>query len=388
MAKSKSKRSSRKLRLAFIGAGGIAGAHLKALSKFDDVEVVALADVVKDTLKQRSEEYGIPSDALFTDYQEMLKQVQPDAVSICTPNGLHAENAIAASQAGAHVLVEKPMAMNAKQCQEMIAAADKAGKKLVIGFQYRHDAKTDFLVRQRDSGLLGELLYGRVQALRRRGIPNWGVFGRKELQGGGPLIDIGVHVLEMCHYTMGSPKPVAAVGMTSTYLGNKPSNKIASRWAGWNHKTYTVEDLAVGHIRFDNGAVIHIEASFAAHHEHSGKMDFQVMGTKGGAIWESSQVFTDHNGYMTNIEPAWLPTSGGFGGSPNFFGDPEGMVGAVLHPLIQIRQLADLENRDFVDHVLHDKPTKNPAEAGLMVQQMLDAIYQSADNGGKEAVIK
>jgi len=363
-----SSKSKAKFRIAFIGAGGIAGAHIGALGAFDDVEIVAMSDISTKPIEDKIEKFELTGCQAYTDYEKMLAEVKPDAVNICTPNGLHAPCSIAASRAGAHVIVEKPMAMNAQECKDMIAAAKKADKKLVIGFQYRFDAKTRFLVDQRDKGVFGDIRFARVQALRRRGIPNWGVFGRKELQGGGPLIDIGVHVLEMCHYTMGSPKPVAAVGMTDTYLGNKPSNKIKSNWAGWDHKTYTVEDIAVGHIRMDNGAVIHIESSFAAHHEHAGTMDFQIMGTKGGAKWETSEVFTDQNGYMMNLKPEWLPKVGGFGAGPTGF--------------------FSLKNRDFIDHCTKDKPTLAPAEHGLMVQQMLDAIYASADQGGKEVLIK
>lgn len=359
----------KKLRIAFIGAGGIAGAHLDALTHIDEAEVVALADVAMGPMEQKAEKFGIAKDALFTDYKKMLKQVTPDAVNICTPNGMHAPTSIAASKAGAHVIVEKPMAMNTGECKKMIAAAKAAKKKLCIGFQYRYDARTSYLTHLRDQGVFGDIRFGRVQALRRRGIPNWGVFGQKELQGGGPLIDIGVHALEMCHFTMGSPRPVAAVGMTDTYLGNDPvAAKVRSNWEGWDTKTYTVEDLAIGHIRLENGAVIHIESSFAAHHEHNGTMDFQIMGTRGGAKWGSSEVYTDQNGYMMNMTPAYLPKEGGFGGGPKGF--------------------FYLKNRDFVDHVLHGKPTIIGHEHGLMVQQMLDAIYQSADKGGKEVLIK
>lgn len=364
-----SKKTDKKLRLAFIGAGGIANQHIKALQTFDDVEIVALADIDAKALAKKQADFGFTDAQCFHDkkgdWKAMLKEVQPDAVDVCTPNGAHADNAISAAKAGAACIVEKPMAMNAQQCRKMIDAHKKAGTKLVIGFQYRYDPKTAFLTAQRDAGVFGDIRFARVQALRRRGIPNWGVFGQKKLQGGGPMIDIGVHVLEMCHFTMGSPKPVAATGMTSTYLGDQPSDQIKSSWAGWDYKTYTVEDLAIGSIRFENGAVIHIESSFAAHHEHSGTMNFQVIGTKGGAIWETSEVFTDQNGYMMNMQPAYVPKmpTGGFGGYFN------------------------LKLRNFVDHVLKGEPTMAPAEHGLMVQQMLDGVYRSAEKGGKEVSI-
>ncbi|MFA9477345.1 Gfo/Idh/MocA family protein [Phycisphaerales bacterium AB-hyl4] len=353
--------STKKLRIAFIGAGGIAGAHLRALAKLDDVEVVAMADVAEAGMKKHAEEYGIPSDRCYTDYQEMLDKVEPDAVSVCTPNGLHAPNSIAALKAGAHVFVEKPMAMNAEEARQMIDVAKSVDRKLVIGFQYRFAGKTQFLKRAADDGLFGKIMFGRVQALRRRGIPNWGVFGRKDLQGGGPMIDIGVHMLEMCHYTMGSPRPVAAVGMTDTYLGNKPS-EVSSRWPGWDHKTYTVEDFACGHIRFENGEVIHIESMFAGHIEQD-VMDFQLMGHKGGAVWSESRVFTDQNGHMVDIKPNYLESS-------------------------DFPYMFDRKMRDFVDHVLYNKPSMAPAEHGLRVQQMLDGIYRSAEQGGKEVAIE
>ncbi len=355
-------RPAGKLRLAFIGAGNIANTHLDALSKFPDVEVVALADTREEPMLEKVEKFGIPRSACFADYEEMLKQVQPDAVNICTPNGVHAPSSIAASQAGCHVIVEKPMAMTAAECHAMIQAARQAGRKLVIGFQYRYDPRTQFLRRVADEGRFGDMMYGRVQALRRRGIPNWGVFGRKDLQGGGPLIDIGVHVLEMCHYTMGSPRPVAATGMARTYLGNRDSTSIRSNWAGWDHKTYTVEDLAIGQIQFDNGAVIHVEAMFAGHIEKDA-WDFQLMGTRGGGTWADPKLFADDHGHMLDIAPAWV-------GDKSF------------------SRLFELKLRNFVDHILHDAPTAAPAEHGLMVQQMLDAIYQSSEQGGRQVTIE
>ncbi len=354
----KGSRRKKKLRIAFIGSGGIAGAHMRYLSKMDDVDMVAVADISKDSMASRQEEYGI--DGVFTDYRKMLRDVKPDAVSVCTPNGLHAVASIAASKAGAHVLVEKPMAMTAGEAQKMINAAKSARRKLVIGFQYRYDAKTKFIKDAVDAGRMGKVVYGRIQALRRRGIPNWGVFGRKDLQGGGPLIDIGVHALEMTHFVMGSPKPVAASGSTFTYLGDRKSD-VVSQWPNWDHKNYTVEDLAIGQIRFDNGAIISIEASFAAHIE-KGVWNFTLMGEKAGANWDPPGLFSDDGGYMMNAEPNWLPS----GPNADAFG---------------------MKMRNFVEHCLYNTPTMAPAEDGLMVQKMLDGIYASAEKG-REVVIR
>ena len=355
MAKRNTKKKT--LRVAFIGSGGIAGAHMRYLSKMDDVEMVAVADISKPSMAQRQEEFGI--EGAFTDYRKMLRDVKPDAVSVCTPNGLHAAASIAASNAGADVLVEKPMAMTAAEAQKMITAAKTAKRKLVIGFQYRYDAKTKFIKDAVDAGRMGKVVYGRIQALRRRGIPNWGVFGRKDLQGGGPLIDIGVHALEMTHFVMGSPKPVAASGSIFTYLGDKKSD-VVSQWPNWDHKNYTVEDLAVGQIRFDNGAVISIEASFAAHIEKEA-WNFTLMGEKAGASWDPPGLFSDEGGYMMNSQPNWLPS----GPNADAFG---------------------MKMRNFVEHCLYNKPTMAPAEHGLMVQKMLDGIYASAEKGREVAI--
>jgi len=350
--KSTSRSKKGPLRIAFIGAGGIAGAHIDILAEMKDVEIVALADLNEAAMASLGEKYGIEHH--FTDYETMLREIQPEAVSVCTPNFLHAPAAIAALDAGAHVLVEKPMAMNAQEAEAMVEAAERNRKKLCIAFQWRFSPKTQFLREAIDEGQFGNIMYARVHALRRRGIPNWGVFGRKDLQGGGPMIDIGVHMLEVAHYTMGSPKPVTASGQTWTYLGNKKS-KTKSRWAGWDHKNYTVEDLAVGQIRFENGAVLSLESSFAAHLEKE-VMNFTIMGEKAGANWDPPVIHRDQAGHMVDITPNWLPPSG-------------------------FRDNFRAKLTDFVEHVRKDKPTIISAREGLMVQKMLDGIYQSAEAG-------
>lgn len=346
---------SKPFRVGFIGAGGIALTHMHYLSKLEGVQIAAASDVSEKALAKAVDQYKIP--ATFSDYAAMLKEVPDlDAVSVCTPNGLHAANTIAALNAGKHVMVEKPMAMNAREGRQMLDAAKKAGKQLIVGFQSRFDPKTRFIRDQVDAGAFGKIMYVRAQALRRRGIPNWGVFGRKDLQGGGPMIDIGVHILETAHYLMGSPDPVSVTGNTWTYMGNKPSD-VRSVWPNWDYKTYTVEDLAAGMIRFKNGAILTIEASFVAHIEKD-VFNVNVMGEKAGANWEDSQIFADQNGYMLDMKPGYLAKWDHF----------------------------EYKMKHFVEVCRDGRTNESPGEHGLLVQKMLDGVYESAA-AGKEVTL-
>lgn len=346
--------SESKLRVAFIGAGGIARVHMKHLTKYSDTEVVAAADVSDAALQKAKQEYNIAN--LYSDWKEMLKKEKPDAVSVCTPNGMHAEPTIAALQSGCHVLVEKPLAMHASEGQAMVDAARNAGKHLVIAFQWRYHPKAQFLRAALNKGQFGKVLVMQCSAMRRRGIPNWGVFGRKDLQGGGPLIDVGVHIMEMAHYVMGEPRPVAASGQIFQYLGNRPCD-VACSWPNWDHKNYTVEDLAVGQIRFENGAILQVEASFAAHVKD--QWNFRFMGEKGGAEFDPLSIHADEHGYMMDKSPAFLPNYDTF----------------------------EHKMRAFVDTALHGKPNEAPGEAGLVIQKMIDAIYHSAETGREVPIL-
>lgn len=342
---------AKEFKVGFIGAGGIAHTHAKNLKKVEGVELVCAADVSDKGLEKFVADQGV--QRTYKDYKEMLSKEKGkiDAVCVCTPNGLHAENSIAALDAGMHVIVEKPMAMNGRECADMIDAAKKAKKHLVVGFQWRFHPKAQLLKKQADDGVFGKILFVRVQALRRRGIPNWGVFGRKDLQGGGPMIDIGVHACEMAHYVMGCPKPVSASGKTWTYLGNKPMEALGM-WPNWDYKTYTVEDLAVGMVRFDNGAMMSVEASFAAHIEKD-VFSFQIMGEKGGGTFEPLAVFKDEHGYMWNETPGFVPNDDNFA----------------------------YKMKHFVEVCRGERESASTGEHGRMVQQILDGIYASSDKG-------
>ena len=357
----KAEYKGRKLRVAIIGCGGISQTHMKAYAALPQVEIVAGVDIKKDRLDLMHEQWGIPKNALFTDWKKMLAKIKPDAVDVCTPNGVHCAPVVDACNAGCHAFVEKPMAMNPAECELMIAAAKKNKVKLAVGFQQRYRNNTQALIQARNEGRFGDILFVKCQALRRRGIPNWGVFGRKELQGGGPMIDIGVHILECAWEFMGSPKPVAASGNCWTYLGNKPS-KIRNAWPNWDYKTYTVEDLAIGQIRFANGAILQIESSFAAHIPQTDIFNFTAMGTKGGCSWEDTAIYTDEHDMMVNMKPAYMPAD-----------DWLSMFTKKLD--------------NWAQACLTGSPLGASGEAGLGVQKMLDGIYRSAA-AGKEVTIK
>ncbi|MCL1857079.1 MAG: Gfo/Idh/MocA family oxidoreductase [Kiritimatiellaeota bacterium] len=351
MAGKEKKFGGKRLRVAVIGCGGIAQEHLRAMRLMPEVEVVAGVDIAQAALDRMETTWGLPKSALFTDWKKMLKVVKPDAVDVCTPNGVHCAPVVDACNAGCHAMVEKPMAMNPAECAKMIAAAKRNRVKLSVGFQLRYYPTTTALIEARDNGQFGKIMFVKCQALRRRGIPNWGVFGRKDLQGGGPMIDIGVHVLECAHAFLGSPKPVAASGNCWTFIGDRPST---TRCGGpnWDWKTYTVEDLAIGQIRFDNGAILQIESSFAGHLEKN-VFNWTAMGEKAGCNWETAEIYTDLNNMMVNATPVYVGECDAF--------------------------KAKLQN--WVDAIRHGTPLGASGEAGLAVQKMLDGIYRSAALG-------
>ena len=371
----------KKLRVAIVGCGGIAQVHLNAYrDALPQVEIVAGVDVRADRLANMRDKWGVPEANLFganlktgkttseTAWREMMKAMagKVDAVDVCTPNGWHCQPVVDCCKAGLHAIVEKPMATTVAESKKMVAAAKSGGVKLSVGFQNRYRPAFDALVEARDNGVLGDILFVKVRRLRRRGIPNWGVFGRKELQGGGPVLDAAVHFVECAYEFMGCPKPVAAMGNTWTYFGNKEDNsRVRAAWAGWDWKTYNVEDLAIGHVRFENGAIMQIETSFAAHIEENDVAGFWAMGTKGGCEFPSGKIFTDQNHTMVNITPSWLDPAGDEWG--NMFAKKLG---------------------NWVDGCLKGTELGASGDDGLNVQRILNSLYDSAAQGGREVAIK
>jgi len=252
-----------KLKIGVIGTGNIAMEHLNAYKKNPNVELYALCDINEKILADRAEKFGVTRT--YTNCEEMLKLEELDAVSVCTWNAAHAECAIAALNAGKHVLCEKPMAMNGEQARRMKEAADKNGKLLMIGFVRRFGNDAAILSDMIESDEFGEIYYAKATYLRRHGNPG-GWFGDKARSGGGPLIDLGVHVIDLTRYLLGNPKPVSVYGATFQKLLDRPDVKDKRGYIASSAKPEdqcNVEDLASALIRYDNGAVVTVEASFS-----------------------------------------------------------------------------------------------------------------------------
>ena len=296
-----------KWRVGLIGIGGICkGAHLEAYLKDDRVEVVALCDIIEERAQYLKDNY-FPDADVYTDYNELLKDESIDSVDICTPNYLHSIIAVAAFEAGKHVFCEKPDAVNVEEVLRMNAAAEKAGKTLMIMRNNRFVDASKYAKKYIEKGEMGEIYCGRCGWQRRRGIPGkGGWFTTKAQSGGGPLIDLGVHLIDLSIWLMGNPTPVAVSGNTyCKFADNDSSDSVNSDFGDKKADgTFDVEDLAMGMIRFDNGAVLQIEFSWASNIKEENRF-VELRGTKAGLKWKENEVefFTEDDGQLLDITP-------------------------------------------------------------------------------------
>ena len=271
----------KKLRVGVVGCGGIANAkHLPAMKKNGNFEIVAFCDLIEEKALKAKEEYGTEDALVCTDYKEVLKQ-DVEAVYVLTPNSAHAPISIAALDAGKHVMCEKPMAKTYAEAKAMVEAAERSGKILTIGYQSRYRADSAYLKRACENGDLGEIYYAKAHAVRRRAVPTWGVFLDAEKQGGGPLIDIGTHALDLTLWMMDNYEPEMVVG--SVYRKLADQKETGNAWGDWDPNIFTVEDSAFGFIRMKNGATINLESSWALNSLDVKEAKTTLCGTKAGA---------------------------------------------------------------------------------------------------------
>jgi len=355
---------AKKLKVGVIGTGGISRVHFRGYIHSRAAKIYALADVDAAALARRADEYDVPAERCFTDYRKLLKLDELDAVSICTPNLLHARQSIDALRAGKHVLCEKPMAMNPREAQRMVDAAKATGKKLQIGLHQRFRNDAAFVKRLIEQGRLGKIYYARCRAVRRRGVPSWGVFGQLDKQGGGGLIDIGVHQIDLTWWLMGCPRPVSVSGQAYQTIGPEPGH--VGQFGPWDHGTYTVEDFACGLVRFDNGATMSIECSFNVNLDgnHEG---CHLVGDRGGAGLGPLSVQLEINGHLTDCTPHNVDDVDG--------GTPRARLGAH-----------DKEVVAFCRSIQKDRPVLVPAAEAIWTQKIIDGIYRSAKSGKEVAI--
>ena len=270
------------IRVGIIGCGGIAnGKHMPSLAKVEKCEMVAFCDIVVERAEKAAEKYGTPDAKVYTDYKELLKDESIDVVHVCTPNRSHSFITVDALEAGKHVMCEKPMAINSVEAKKMLDAAERTGKLLSIGYQSRFRADSVYLKQEAEDGVFGDIYYAKATAIRRRAVPTWGVFLNEEEQGGGPLIDIGTHALDLTLWIMNNYKPKYCVGTTYHKL-NKDTEQ-ANAWGSWDPDKFTVEDSAFGFIVMENGATIVLESAWALNTLEVREAVTSICGTKAGA---------------------------------------------------------------------------------------------------------
>ena len=339
------------LGIGIIGGGGIAqGVHIPGYQKLDNVKVIGVSDPFPGAREACKTKFGIENT--YEDFEEMLANPDIQAVSVTTPNFLHADATIKALRAGKHVLCEKPLAMNAEEGQAMVDAARETGNKLMCGYNYRFTPEVQCLKKFAEAGEFGDMYFARTIAMRRRGIPGWGLFISKEKNGGGPLIDIGVHMLDSTMHIMGFPKPVKVFGQTFQKFGKR--SDVTGLMGQWDYKNFTVEDFAAAQILFENGASLHLESSFVAEQEEADKMSFQIFGDKGGLSYNPLKMHTEKYGTLLDITPSYLPKN---------------------------VQSHHKEIASFVDSVINDTPVYTPGEQALEITKIIDAIYKSGETG-------
>ena len=353
----------KKLRVGLVGIGGMGSNHLRCQLGNPRVEVVAICDILPEKMQAAKERFNIPSIPCYTDFKDMIDTEQLDAVDISTPNYLHSIVAVYAMEKGLHVFCEKPDAVSVEEALKMKEASERTGKILMVMRNNRYYTNSQYLKKLITAGECGEIYCGRCGWIRRRGIPGrGGWFTTKAQSGGGPLIDLGVHMIDLAMWLMGNPKPVAVSGCTYNKFANNTAsenpNKANTRIVNMDG-TFDVEDLAMGFIRFENGACLQIEFSWASNVEQQTRF-VELRGTKAGIKWSddgSAHVYGEENGMLTDFTRTCE------------MGD--GHDEALKH---------------FAAIVLDGAEPDYIPQQGINMIQILQAIYESAETG-REVVL-
>ncbi|MHB0877717.1 MAG: Gfo/Idh/MocA family protein [Anaerolineae bacterium] len=354
------------IKVGIVGAGAIASqVHIPAYRNLPGVEIVAVADTKKDRAQQVAKEHGIPN--AYGDCRDMFAQDGIDVISVCSPNAFHAPQSIAALEAGINVLCEKPMAIRLDDALAMVEASQRTGKLLMIGMTSRFRADFQTMRSYVQDGLLGDVYYIKAGWLRRTGIPGYGSwFTNKELSGGGSLLDIGVHFLDIAMWIAGFPKPVAVSGTTFAKFG--PRAKALGGWGADIYRSgpqrFDVDDLATAFVRMEDGSVLTLEVSWAAYTGEQGENYVRIFGTEGGVELNSR-----YGDYPVRFHSEKNDAQY----------DSTVYVGPTKAP-------HQVEIAHFLDCVRGEAKPVVPLEESVTIAKILDAIYRSGESGKEVAI--
>lgn len=345
-----------KIKIGVVGTGSISEMHLSSYHHNPDAVLHAVCDLNAERAQAKADKYNIPN--VYTDYRELLNNSEIDAISICTWNNSHAEISIAALKAGKHVLVEKPLCTTVDEALAVQQAVLDSGKTLQVGFVRRYASNTRIVKSFMDSGDIGPIYYAKASCIRRLGNPG-GWFSDIERSGGGPLIDVGVHVIDLCWYLMGRPKVKSISGNTYSKLGNRSNvqNLKYYKAADYNAEHNTVEDMANALIRFENGASLLVDVSFTLHAKED-ELTVKLYGEKGGVELEPQLTFvTEKHNTILNSTPQINNLSFDF-----------------------VAGFQD-EINYFIDVCQGNKTTISPVEDGVEMMKILCGVYESGRLG-------
>ncbi len=349
--------------VGIIGCGGIAnGKHMPSLANVPNVRMVAFCDIIPWKAERAKSMYGTPDAKVYTDYKELLADKDIEVVHVLTPNRDHADISIDALYAGKHVMCEKPMAKTAADARRMLEAAKETGKKLTVGYQHRYKAESIFAKQYIDGGALGEIYYANCLATRRRGTPNWGVFLDVDAQGGGPVIDIATHSLDLTLYLMNNYEPEMVVGKTHKKLEHPEAGNI---WGDSGVSTTPLEESACAFIRMKNGATIMLETSWALNITDIAEEGSCVLcGSREGLSLKNNVLKVNNVICNRQTETTVNTQEGGVA----FYSAPAGSP-------------QQMEASSWINAVINDTDPVVLPEQALVVSEILEAIYESSKTG-------
>jgi predicted dehydrogenase len=337
-----------KLGIGIIGTGGISNSHADGYLRLGDkVKLIAVADIIRDKAEAGAKRWGV--EHVFEDYHALLEMEQIDAVSVCTYNAAHCQPTVDALKAGKHVLVEKPMAVNAQEAYRMATAAEESGKILMVAMKWRFRPEVLAARQAVEAGLLGDIYYAEAIGWQQRGIPG-GTFIKKETAGGGAFMDNGVYTLDTILYIMGHPKPLTVSAAVDAYFGKRTDGS-------WEPKDFTVEDFGVGFVRLEGGIALFFGHAWAINFEEYWKM--RIAGTEGGIELTPLKIFHGGYGDLQDVTPKKLPP-----GSIEIW----------------------YEVAQFVDAIIEDKPSPVPGDKFLYTNIIFDGLFESARLGSEVQV--